>query len=451
MEIKFLGANAHVTGSKHLIIGLEHNILIDCGLYQGKDAEKENKDIELLLKEEKIDAIILTHGHLDHCGYIPKLYKDGFRGPVFCSKPTKEIANIILTDNAKIQSGNASKQNKRTKKESFKIKPLYTQTEVNQVIKDFKTISLDEVFNWNEYEIEFKEAGHILGAISPVIRNSITSVQFSGDLGRENDISHFKPTKAQEVENIIIESTYGNRIHSEINLSETLKPIFSKAIKENKTILIPAFSLARSQNIMKVLSEFFEANSELSLPVYIDSPMTIAMTEIYLKYSSLHKMTSEQINNFKKEFHFPEYKSQKENLDKLTSPHIILTASGMLSGGNILHHLEVKGIDENNIIFIVGYQAKGTFGADLLNENKELKSNGKIYHIKSEVIKFTNFSSHADKNELLNWVKDSKVKKIFLTHGEEDQKEKLKIDLSHNTNAEIIIPKRSEKFSLWRK
>ena len=451
MEIKFLGANEHVTGSKHLLIGLTHNILIDCGLYQGIDAEKENLNIEMILKDEKIDAIILTHGHLDHCGYIPKLYKDGFRGPIFCTAPTKEIANIILSDNANIQSGNAIKHNKKIKKDSLKVKPLYTQTQVNQVLNDFKPMPLDKLFKWNEFEIELKEAGHILGAVSPVIKNSVTSVQFSGDLGRDSDISHFKPQKAQKVENIIIESTYGNRVHNEINLSETLKPIFSKAIKENKTILIPAFSLARSQNMMKVLSDFFFHNTELALPVYIDSPMTLAITEIYLKYTKLHKISEAEINRFHQLFIFPKYKSQKENLDTLISPHIILTASGMLSGGNILHHLELKGVDENNIIFIVGHQAEGTFGYDLLNGKTNLKNSGKSYKINAEVINFTNFSSHADRSELLSWTKESNAKKIFITHGEKDQKENLRSNLAHNTNAEIIIPKRSEKHQLSHK
>jgi metallo-beta-lactamase family protein len=451
MEIKFLGANAHVTGSKHLLIGINHNILIDCGLYQGIDSEKENIDIEKILKDEKIDALILTHGHLDHCGYIPKLYKDGFRGPIFCTSPTKEIANIIMTDNAKIQSANAAKQNKKIKKDSLKVKPLYTQTEVKQVIGEFKTFPIDIPFKWNEYTIEFKQAGHILGAISPVIKNSITSVQFSGDLGRDNDISHFKPTKSNDVENIIIEATYGDRIHKDINLSNTLKPIFSEAIKKNKTIIIPAFSLARSQSIMKVLSDFFSHNPELAIPVYIDSPMTVAITSVYLKYVDLHKISEEEINRFHKSFHFPEFKSQKENLDKLTSPHIILTASGMLSGGNILHHLEVKGTDENNIIFIVGFQAEGTFGHQLLSGEKEFKSSGKSYSINAEVMNFTNFSSHADKDELLKWVKDSNAKKIFITHGEEDQKERLSFNLAHNTDADIFIPERGEKFLLSHK
>lgn len=448
MEIKFLGATREVTGSKHLLIGKEHNILIDCGLYQGEEAKKKNENIENLLNDEKIDAIILTHAHLDHCGYIPKLYKDGFRGPIFCTPQTYDIARIVMSDNARIQSIEAKKQNKDIKKDKDKIIPMYTQTHVNQALANFDIRNFSETFNWHEYQIKFKKAGHILGAASPVISTLDNSIQFSGDLGRADDYTIYPPAAAEQVNTLVIESTYGNRVHLDENLSESLKALFSEAKKKSSAIIMPAFSVGRSQTLMKILYDFFENNPELNLPVFVDSPMTQEVTKLYYKYPNDHKVSQHILNKIEHKFHFIHYKSEKERLDKMQDAHIILTASGMLSGGNVLHHLALKGSDENNLIMITGYQSPGTLGHNLLEGSLTHSLEGNTLKINAKVIHLKNLSSHADHDALIQWAKGAYAKKIFITHGEESAKVQLEKDLKEITNSEVIIPTNEDKFSI---
>lgn len=448
MDIKFLGATSTVTGSKHLLMGKVHNILIDCGLYQGPNASKRNKEIHDILSNEKIDAIILTHAHLDHCGYIPKLYKDGFRGPIFCTAATYDIAKIVMSDNAHIQSEEAKKVNKNIHKEKLKVRPVYTQTEVNQVLSNFHIVDFNTEFTWKEFTVKFKKAGHILGASSPIISSQGKRVQFSGDLGRVDDLTMHPPAEAEEVDVLVIESTYGDRIHLTENTSEILKKIFSESKKNNSVIIIPAFSVGRSQLMMKVLYDFFNHNPELDIPVFLDSPMTQEITQVYHKYINDHKISLKILNKIEDKFHFISHKSEKEKLDRMTSAHIILTAGGMMTGGNVLHHLSLKGTDENNYIFIVGYQSPGTLGYDLQHGNMTHTLEGSSVNIKAKIIELHSLSSHADHNGLIKWALASKAKKIFITHGEQMAKQKLASDLSQSTAAQVTTPNLEESFSI---
>lgn len=448
MDIKFLGATETVTGSKHLLMGHENNILVDCGMYQGPNAEKHNKGIEELLTGEKINAIVLTHAHLDHCGYIPKFYKDGFRGPIFCTPATFDLAKIIMSDNAHVQSSEAKKHNKNIKKQSLKLTPFYTQIEVEQALAIFQVKEFGEEFKWNEFTINFKKAGHILGASSPIISNSEKRVQFSGDLGRDDDLVTLAPAQAVKVDALVIESTYGDRLHLAENLSEKFKKIFSDTKKKQSAVIIPAFSVGRSQTMMKILYQFFKNNPELNIPVFVDSPMTQAVTELYYKYPNEHKMSETLLNKIKSLFHFIQYKSEKDKLDKMDTAHIILTAGGMMTGGNILHHLRIKGDNENNYLFIVGFQSPNTIGYELLQGNMTHTFENKSTTIKAKIIEIKTLSSHADHDGLLKWAKDCEAKKIFITHGEESAKNKLEIDLKKQTQAEVITPRLTERYTL---
>ena len=448
MDIKFLGATETVTGSKHLLVGPEHNILIDCGLYQGPDANKYNKKSEDILKNEKIDAVVLTHAHLDHCGYLPKCYKDGFRGPIFCTSATYDIAKIVMSDNARIQSEEIKKANKNITKEKNKLTPMYTQTEVNQVLANFKVIEFSQEFTWHEFYIKLKKAGHILGASSPIIEIKGKKIQFSGDLGRHDDLVINPPAQPEKVDALIIESTYGDRVHLEQNYSEQFKKIFSEAKKKSAAVIIPAFSVGRSQTLMKLLYDFFHKNKELSLPVFVDSPMTQEVTKLYYKYTGEHKITSNILNKIEHEFHFIQYKSEKEKLDKMEDAHVILTAGGMLTGGNVLHHLALKGNDANNKILLVGFQSEDTLGHQLLTGNKTHTLEGKSVTIEAEVINLKGLSSHADHDALIKWTKDCAPTKVFITHGEETSKEQLAKDLGEKLDCLVIIPKIEQSFSI---
>jgi metallo-beta-lactamase family protein len=448
MQIKFIGATKNVTGSKTLVKGSQSNLLIDCGLYQGAQATKLNNDIARLLKDEKIDALILTHAHLDHCGYLPKLYKDGFRGPIFCTEATRDIAQIILSDNAKIQSSDAKKANRKITKKKLKVVPLYTQTEVDQVLKLFRIQETNVKFRWQEYEIEFYKAGHILGAVSPLLSCNNKHILFSGDYGRQDDLVIYPPDKAPQADYLVIESTYGNRLHLNQNIDQLLKKLISQALHHNAAILIPAFSLGRSQTIMKLLYDFFEENPELKLPVFVDSPMTHAITKLYFKFKSQHKIPSHVLKQIEQNFQFIKFKNQKDNLDQLTSAHIILTAGGMLTGGNILRHLQVKGTKPHNMIWIVGYQSEETIGRALLDGLRTHTIEEKKITIEAQVIDIQGLSSHADHDELIQYAKESQAKKVFITHGEQSAKEQLKRDLENQLQVHVVIPHTLELFDL---
>ena len=448
MDIKFLGATQTVTGTKHLLKGKSHNLLIDCGLYQGPDSDKHNKNIAEILSSEKIHAIVLTHAHLDHCGYIPKLYKDGFRGPIFCTPATYDIANIVMSDNARIQSMETKKANKNIHKEKNKLEPMYTQTEVNQALTNFKTIEFGEEFQWQEYTIKFKKAGHILGASSPIITTEGKRIQFSGDLGRDDDLVIHPPADPEAVETLVLESTYGDRLHLEENTSELFKNIFSQAKKKGSAIIIHAFSVGRSQTLMKILYDFFYSNPELNIPVFVDSPMTQAVTKLYHKYVNDHKISSRKLEKIEAKFHFIHYKSEKEKLDLMTDAHIILTAGGMMTGGNVLHHLAIKGENEDNYIFIAGFQSPDSLGYELEHGNLTHSLEDGSVNIKAKIIKLKSLSSHADHDGLIKWAQKANPKRIFITHGEEEAKERLYQDLKNKMDSEIMIPKLQEEFSI---
>ena len=445
MELKFLGSTQTVTGSKHLLIGKRHNILIDCGLYQGPESEKYNKEIDQLLSVEKIDAVILTHAHLDHCGYLPKLVKDGFNGPIFSTAATKDLAQIIMQDNANIQAQKFKKINSKSSNQDAS-QPLYQDIHVKQTMALFQVREYGHRYRFEEFHIEFKKAGHILGASSPVISCEGKSIQFSGDLGRIDDLTMYPPEDSENVDFLVIEATYGNRNHSHADYLEELGKII-KRLKKNATLVIPAFSVGRSQTIMFALYQLFEKYPELNLPVYIDSPMTQKITEVYHHYPELHKIPIETLKNIEHKFKFVHYQSERDKMD-LSEKKIILTASGMLSGGHILHHLETHGTNPDNVFLIVGFQSPETIGHKLQNGMTTLSLDNATFDITATIKTIELFSSHADHDQLIEWAKKSGAKLMFITHGEENSKEQLKKDLTDLTSQCITIPQLADTIEL---
>lgn len=449
MQIKFLGSTRTVTGSKHLLIGKRHNILIDCGLYQGPESDKYNKEIYHLLAQERIDAIVLTHAHLDHCGYLPKLVKDGFHGPIFSTAATKDLAQIIMQDNANIQAQRFQAMGLKTTNlnaNKKKYLPFYQDIHVKQTMGLFQVKDYDHRYRYEEFHIEFKKAGHILGASSPVISCEGKKIQFSGDLGRSDDITMYPPEESEQVDYLVIESTYGDRKHQRTDYLEELGKVL-KLLRKNATLVIPAFSVGRSQTMMFVLYQLFEKYPELAIPVYIDSTMTQKVTEVYHRYPELHKIPLETLKKIEHKFKFVHYQSERDKMD-LPGKKVILTASGMLSGGHILHHLETHGVNPDNIFLIVGFQSPDTIGHQLQSGVKKLFLEHGTVDINATIKSIDLFSSHADHDQLINWAKTSDAKMIFITHGEENAKEQLKNDLSGEIATSVTIPKLTDIIEL---
>ncbi|WP_127718135.1 MBL fold metallo-hydrolase [Halobacteriovorax sp. HLS] len=438
MKISFLGATKTVTGSKYLIEAKSKKFLVDCGLYQGQKEEQLLNRESLGFMAKDLDAIFLTHGHLDHCGMIPKLVKEGFQGKIFATAATIEIAKIILIDSAKIQESDASKY---TSEKNPLSTPLYDAQDVQKSFELFSPVEFDHIFSCHGLEVTFRRAGHILGASCVYIKEDKT-VLFSGDLGRLNDPLMPAPSEIHHCDLIVMESTYGNRIHSKKDPVIELEKILERVVKDSKVLLVPSFAVARAQLFIHYLSEIFSRREDLKIPAFVNSPMTNLVTEVYRNYSEQTNLTKESFSDSMSGVRFLEFSKEYSKLNKRKGPLIIIAASGMVSGGRVLEHLDHFGKYDNNIVLLIGYQGEGTIGHDLQHDKNEISLLGHKMTVKAQVNFLENLSAHADQSELLEWLSTNKnpEAKVVLVHGDEqaqlelksviEQKLKLEVDLS---------------------
>jgi len=451
LNVQFLGAAETVTGSKFLIETDSLHILIDCGFFQGlKELRLKNWE-KLPVDVSKIDYVILTHGHLDHIGYLPKLKAQGFNGIILGNAPTLEIAEIILKDTAKIQEEEAEKANKEDYSKHHPALPLYTLDDVEETLRFFQTF---ESGTWNELHenIRFRHrlSGHILGAgfIELDIEGKI--LVFSGDLGRKDDLLLDPPEKPEWADFLFMESTYGDRLHPQEDVEEILAKSIKEIIYENGVMLIPCFAVERLQLLSVLLWEMFQKNKIPRLPIYIDSPMGIDATALFGKFDQFHKKISE-ITAIHEHFELvSSYKRTWEIIDK-SRPRIILAGSGMLTGGRILTYLTKFIENPTTRLVLTGFQAEGTRGRKIEDGAKEIKIRGKYYEVNAKILKIESLSAHADQAELLDWVKSIKniPEKVFLIHGEKQAMSTLKLKLQETYNWEVSIPELYSKINLY--
>ena len=437
MKINFLGAAQNVTGSKHLIQTDGYNLLLDCGLYQGKRSESNKQNSTLPFDAKEINAVILSHAHLDHCGTLPILIKNGFEGKIYCTKATAEIAKYILLDSADIQVHDAEYLNRHLKNGQEKIIPIYTAEDVQKTIDYFEPIDYFRTSNkWTQLNenIRFKlyDAGHILGSAVIFIEikeeGATKTLAFTGDLGRDaSPILRSPEIITESTDTLLTECTYGGRLHRPVSDAETdFKNIIIEAIKNKSKIIVPAFSLGRTQEIIYLLHKLFDEKAIPSLPVYVDSPLAENITDIFSKY------TESFDNEFWKDFgqrgdnpfileNLTYVKTIEESkaLNDKKGPFMVISASGMAEGGRILHHLKNNIGDPNNIILITGYQAENTLGRRIQEGLSPVKIYGESYRVEAKIITLNEFSAHADQEGLLNYIKSIKeLKRIFLVHTE---------------------------------
>ncbi|TCO71846.1 MBL fold metallo-hydrolase RNA specificity domain-containing protein [Marinisporobacter balticus] len=459
MQIQFLGAAKVVTGSNYLISTNKYKILLDCGLFQGsKQLEKLNfKDFEF--DPTQMDFLLLSHAHIDHSGRIPKLVKDGFNGKIVTTKATKDLCDIMLVDSGHIQESDATWENNKRKRAGLPLlEPLYTAADAKVSLNYFDPCLYDQTIRLNEdITVRFKDAGHILG--SSIIElwvtenNKTAKIVFTGDLGMKNKPLLKDPEFIEEADYIIVESTYGNRLHEKIEeRTKELIDIINKTALRGGTVIIPSFAINRTQELIYELNKYYAHTKELEnfmkVPIYIDSPMAISATEVYRRNSSgFDDTTKKLILSGDDPFHFENLyyvNSQKESmrLNNQPYPKVIISASGMCNAGRVRHHLKHNLWDKNNSVIFVGYQAEGTLGRQLNEGVKKVRLLGEEIAVKAEIYSIEGFSGHADQKDLIIWLKAFKnlPKKIFVVHGEEESAETFAKLLEEKLGVDTIVP-----------
>ena len=451
MKVKFIGAAGTVTGSKTLIESNGIRILIDCGLFQGIKPLRELNWDPLPVLPSTIDFVLLTHGHLDHCGWLPRLVDQGFKGKIYCTSPTKDIAKLILLDSAKIQEEEAEKANEGKYSKHEIAEPLYNVAQAERVFPLFRVIKINEPVPLDaEIEAVYTNAGHILGACSIALTLENKTLVFSGDIGRDNDVLMYPPTKPTKADYIFLESTYGNRIHPDTDVKAELEMYINNTVKKGGTIIIPSFAVERAQMVMYLLWQLKEEKKIPNIPYIIDTPMGISVLEIFQNNRKWHKLPEHEYIAMCKMFTM--IRDYQETIDTIYNKQskVVIAASGMITGGRVLSYLEKYiGLSETTLI-IIGYQAEGTRGRKLLEGAKEIKIRGKYYPVLANILEIESLSAHGDQKDLLNWLSilENKPTKVFLVHGENAALDELRIKINEKYGFDCKIPLMGQEFEL---
>lgn len=443
MQLIFLGATNTVTGSKFLLNIGQKKILVDCGLFQGLKELRLRNWTKFPIDPKQIDAVILTHAHIDHTGYLPVLVKNGFAGKIYCSHATKDLCAILLPDSGYLQEEEAKFANKHGFSKHKPAIPLYTREEAEHTLLQFRAIEFRKLHKLDEETfMSLIPAGHILGASFIQFKHYDTTLLFSGDLGRPNDPIMHPPAVIQAADYLVLESTYGNRLHEKINPIDELCDIINRTAERQGTIVIPAFAVGRAQHLLYLVYLLKKENRIPNIPVYLDSPMAKNATDIFRKYTNLHRLSPELSDKVCEVATYINSREESQALDLVTTPKIIISASGMLEGGRVLHHIRVFAADPRNTIVFAGYQAAGTRGADITKGKKEIKVFGETIPVNAEVKLLTNMSAHADYDEILNWLShfNHHPRKVFITHGEPDAAQSLKNKIEERYKWSCVIP-----------
>ncbi len=463
MRIRFCGADRQVTGSAHLVeLDDGFKILLDCGLYQGHDEDMKQFNSSWLFKPETVDCVVLSHAHIDHSGRLPKLVKDGFSGPIYSTHATFSLCSIMLLDSALIQMRDAEYYNKKRKPKVPK-QPLYTDKDIKPVMERFVAYPYGEWFEIRRgVEVLFRDAGHILGSASVSLRitenGRTTILGFSGDVGRPDRPILRDPQPMPTTDYLICESTYGDRVHLEKPNEEErfLEVIRHTCLEKKGKLIIPAFSVGRTQEIIYMLDQFETAGVLPKIPVYVDSPLAVNATVVFGTHpecfdDQLNEYLLKDDNPFGfNDLHYIRSVEDSKALNDKPEPCIIISASGMMNAGRVRHHLFNNLGNKKNTILIVGYCAPGTPGAALMRGVEKLRLFGRDVPVHADIEIMDSFSAHADKNELLRFVANQKghVRQIFLVHGEFEAQKNFKGLLKAKGFERIDIPKLGEEFVL---
>ncbi len=462
VRVKFLGGAGTVTGSKYLLEIDDYRLLIDCGLFQGlKQLRLRNWD-SLPIDVNTVDAVVLTHAHIDHSGYLPRLVKDGFSGPIHCTTSTADLLQLLLLDSAKLQEEETDWAKKKGYSKHPDPQPLYDTEDVNQTLPLVRSHDFNQQFYLTPHiQINFAYAGHILGAACVEVlvhgQEQIKKLVFSGDLGRESDPILYPPQKINAADILFVESTYGNRENPFVGVKEAIATAINETFANHGCVLIPAFSVGRTQNLLMYVKDLMTEGAIPEAEIFMDSPMAISATEIYGRHLEDHKLTEEMLRTDEsfltlgRNLITVRNREASAYLNSKKERAIIISASGMMTGGRILHHLYHRLPRPNDTLLIVGYQGIGTRGRDLLEGAKTIRIFGEEVSVKCNVVLVDGLSAHADQKELHAWLGNfaEKPKKTFIIHGEPESAEYLRRHLEHELKWNAFVPNYLESFELF--
>ena len=444
VKINFLGASGVVTGSKFLIETSEKNMLIDCGMFQGLKDLRELNWIDLPIDVKAIDVVLLTHGHLDHVGYLPRLLKQGFTGKIIGTAPTLAIAEIILRDSAKIHEEETEKANKEKYSKHNPALPFYTILEAEKTIKLFEANKEDTWMSLSEdISYRFQYNGHIIGATFIEIDIHGKRFVFSGDIGRTNDYLLSTPKRPEWADFLFIESTYGNKLHPKEDVENILVNIIKDTIHKKGNLIIPSFAVERLQTLMYILWKLYKSNKIPNIPIFVDSPMGNNVLEVFNQFPKWHKLSLQEYNAMCHHVNIVQsYKETWETIDDKRSK-IIIAGSGMVTGGRVLTYLQQLIDDPSTTVLLAGYQAEGTRGRQLLDGAHEIRFFGKYHPVRASIKSIESLSAHADQADLINWMTNIKniPEHVYLIHGEPVALDAFRVKIKDTFHWNVSIPK----------
>ncbi len=450
-KLTFLGGVGTVTGSKYLLAASGKRILIDCGLFQGFKQLRLRNWAPLPFEPHSIDAVVLTHAHLDHSGYLPLLVRNGFSGPVICSSGTRDLCGILLPDSGFLQERDADFANRHGFSKHRPALPLYTLEDAEKSLAKFVPVPFDQDHRISEnLSIRFRPAGHILGAAIVEVVTDTETVVFSGDLGRTNSATMVDPAIVREADYLVVESTYGNRRHDPTDPEDVLAEIIVRTAARGGTVVVPAFAVGRTQTLLFHLQRLKTAKRIPDLPVFLDSPMAINASDVFCEHVGEHRLTAAECRTACNVARYVRDVEESKSLDGNQVPKVIISASGMATGGRVLHHLKHFAPDSRNTILFTGFQAGGTRGASLTAGAEQVKIHGGYVPVRAEVHNLQMLSAHADADEILDWLGNFErpPEMTFVTHGEPASSDVLRQRIEEELHWTCHVPEYKEEVLL---
>lgn len=460
-QITFFGATGTVTGSRFLLEVEDGRFLIDCGLFQGPKENRLRNWDRFPVKPAAIDRVLLTHAHIDHAGYLPRLCKDGFDGQVHCTRPTADLCRILLEDSGHIQEEDAEWANKKGFSKHKPAVPLFTVRDAQRSLRRFEPVHYGEELRiLPDVRVKFKDAGHLLGSSVIDVRSTSgkrpRKIVFCGDLGRPARALLRDPVQVYDVDYLIIESTYGDRLHDDGSFYDELARVVKESARRGGVLIVPSFAVGRTQTLLYVLRDLEERKRIPSLPVYIDSPMAIDALKVYERRIADQNLASRTLSIKGKQVFRPKQlcicntRKKSKVINEVKERAIIISSSGMVTGGRILHHLANRLSHEENTVLFIGYQAEGTRGRTILNGGPTVKMHGEQVPVRAKVENLSGFSGHADYDEALGWLMafNKPPKKVFVVHGEPEASSSLAEKIRQRYRWDVVVPDLGDSFEL---